>query len=89
MILQYAKASKGLLTTTKYNVGSSRKPTKKDLPKYDLIVIGSNLGGILSKHYDHITKGHLKIMVVLDNFRNQIYTMRPFYEQGRYICLLF
>ena len=84
MLFQYTRASKGLLNTPKYHIGKNRKPTKKDLPKYDLVVVGSNLGGILSKHYDHVTKGHLKIMVVLDNFRNQLYTMRPFYEQGRY-----
>ena len=84
MLFQYTRASKGLVSTPKYYIGNNRKPTKKDLPKYDLIIVGSNLGGILSKHYDHVTKGKLTIMVCLDNFRNQIYTMRPFYEQGRY-----
>jgi hypothetical protein len=64
-------------------LGNKRKPTKKDLDKYDVIVIGANLGGILSRHFDKAVKGKYSMMVCLDNSVNQIYSMRPVYEQGR------
>jgi hypothetical protein len=28
---------------------NKRKPTKKDLEKYDVVIIGCNMGGILSR----------------------------------------
>jgi sulfide:quinone oxidoreductase len=47
-------------------LGKKRKPTPKDLDKYDVVIVGCNLGGILSRHFDHVVKGKYNIMVVLD-----------------------
>jgi hypothetical protein len=47
-------------------LGSKRKPTKKDLDKYDVISVGSNLGGMFTKHFDKAEHGKWKIMCVLD-----------------------
>lgn len=63
--------------------GGKRKATRKDLDKYDLIIVGANLGGIFSRHIDHVTKGKLATMVCLDSNINQQYVMRNIYEQGR------
>ena len=64
--------------------GGKRKATKKDLDKYDLIVVGANLGGLFSRHFDHIMHGKFETMVCLDTNINQQYVMRNVYEQGRY-----
>ncbi len=45
---------------------SKRKPTKKDLEKYEVIVVGCNLGGIFSRHFDEAVHGKYSMMVVLD-----------------------
>jgi hypothetical protein len=45
---------------------SKRKPVKKDLDKYEVIVVGCNLGGIFSRHFDEAVHGKYKMMVVLD-----------------------
>lgn len=63
--------------------GGKRKVTRKDLDKYDLIVVGANLGGIFSRHFDHIVHGKFQTMVCLDTNINQQYVMRNIYEQGR------
>lgn len=48
-----------------------RKPTKKDLEKYEVVIIGCNLGGIFSRHFDQVTHGHHSTMVVLKDQLNQ------------------
>ena len=42
---------RSLTRAIQYNAGifNKRKPTKKDLDQYDVVVIGCNLGGILSR----------------------------------------
>jgi sulfide:quinone oxidoreductase len=45
---------------------NKRKPLSKNLDHYDLIVIGCNMGGILSRQFDKVTHGKYKTMVVLD-----------------------
>lgn len=62
---------------------SKRKATKKDLEKYDVIVVGCNLGGIFSRHFDEVTHGHYSTMVVFDQNVNQQLPMRTIYEQQR------
>jgi len=47
-----------------------RKPTKKDLPHYEVVVIGANMGGIFSRHFDQVTHGHHSMMVLLDSAYN-------------------
>ena len=59
LILNLKKMLKSGMSTTgrslvraiQYNAGifNKRKPTKKDLDQYDVVVIGCNLGGILSR----------------------------------------
>lgn len=63
--------------------GGKRKATRKDLDKYDLVIVGANLGGIFSRHIDHVVHGKLETMVCLDSSINQQYVMRNIYEQGR------
>jgi len=53
------------------------------LDKYDVVVIGCNLGGIWTRHFDHISKGKHTVMDVLDQNVNQQYPIRTVYEQQR------
>lgn len=59
------------------------KPTPKDLDKYDVIILGCNLGGILSRQFEKVTKNHYKIMVVFDRNTNEQLPIRNIYEQGK------
>jgi sulfide:quinone oxidoreductase len=45
---------------------NKRKPTRKDLDHYDVVIIGCNMGGIFSRQFDKVTHGKFKTMVVLD-----------------------
>jgi sulfide:quinone oxidoreductase len=60
-----------------------RKQTRRDLDKYDLVVVGGNLGGILTNHFDAEVHGHNSIMSVFDSNINQQYPIRVIYEQQR------
>lgn len=42
--------------TPRYFAGvfNKRKPTKKDLDHYDVVIIGCNLGGVLSRQLDKV-----------------------------------
>jgi len=60
-----------------------KKPTPKDLEKYDVIIIGCNLGGILSRQFEKATKQHYKVMVTFDRNTNEQLPIRNIYEQGK------
>lgn len=62
-----------MTNSVRYNFAglSKRTPTKKDLPEYDVVVVGANLGGIFSRHFDAATHGHYTMMVCLDEGINQ------------------
>lgn len=60
-----------------------RKATGKDLEKYDVVVVGGNLGGIFTNHFDAETHGHHSIMSVFDSSINQQHPLRIIYEQQR------
>jgi sulfide:quinone oxidoreductase len=62
---------------------SKRKPVAKDLEKYDVIVVGANLGGIWGRHFDDATKGKYTLMDVFDSNTNEASPMRTVYEQSR------
>ncbi|EGR27203.1 hypothetical protein IMG5_200230 [Ichthyophthirius multifiliis] len=65
-----------------YNLGGSkRQPTPKDLDSYDVVWVGSNLGGICSSHTDKAAHGKFKMFVCFDSPVNQIYPVRMVYEQ--------
>ena len=51
--------------------------------QYDIIVVGGNLGGLLTRHIEAETHKHLKILSVFDRPINQCYPMRTIYEQQR------
>lgn len=57
-----------MVNSTEYGFAglSKRKPTSKNLDKYDVIWIGGNLGGICSRHFDHVAKGKYEMMAVFD-----------------------
>jgi NADH dehydrogenase FAD-containing subunit len=59
------------------------KPTPKDLEKYDVIILGCNIGGILSRQFEKVTKNHYKIMVVFDRNTNEQLPLRGIFEQGK------
>jgi len=80
-------ASKQLLTSSKYGFaglpfGKKRKPTPNDLSKYDVVVVGANLGGAFSTHLDAVVGEKAKIFVSYDNPQNHLYTQRGLYEKG-------
>lgn len=73
---------KSLTHELSYSFASAnRKPTRKDLDRYDVVTIGANLGGMMSRHFDEATKGKYTMMVVFDQPINQVYPMRCIYEQ--------
>lgn len=46
--------------------GKKRKPTPNDLDKYDVVVIGGNLGSMFSNHLDAVVGEKAKIYAVYD-----------------------
>lgn len=79
------KTSNSLVQTSfrGFAFGKRKAPTPKDLDKYDVIIIGCNLGGILSRQFEKLTKKHYKVMVVLDRSINEQLAIRGVYEQGK------
>ena len=82
-------ASKQLINKSKYGFaglpfGKKRKPTPSDLSKYDVVVVGASLGGVLSTHLDAVVKEKAKIFVAYDSPQNHLYTQRGLYENGKY-----
>lgn len=79
---------KNLLTSVKYGFaglpfGKKRIPTKSDLDKYDVVIVGANLGNVLASHLDSIMGDKAKIMVAFDNQVSEFNSQRALYEQGR------
>lgn len=74
-----------LVSAQAYNFagGKQKKPTERDLAEYDIIVVGGNLGALLTRHIEEATQKHFKIMSVFNNSVNQCYPMRTIYEQQR------
>jgi sulfide:quinone oxidoreductase len=63
---------------------SNRKSVAKDLPKYDAVVVGANLGGIWTRHFDEGTaKGKFTTFCAYDRSQNEAQTIRNVYEQSR------
>jgi sulfide:quinone oxidoreductase len=71
---QYGRSFAGL--------GKKRKPVAKDLDKYDVVVVGCNLGGIFSRQFDETAAGKYTVMDVFDNNTNEVLPMRGVYEQS-------
>lgn len=81
-------ASKQLLTSSRFGFaglpfGKKRVPTKSDLAKYDVVVVGGNLGSVFSTHLDAVMKEKVKIFVSYDTPLNHFYVQRGLYEQGK------
>ena len=54
-------AGKQLINSTRYgfaglSFGKKRTPTPSDLSKYDVVVVGANLGSVFSTHLDACVK---------------------------------
>jgi len=41
------------------------------LPHYEVVIVGANLGGLFSRHFDAVTHGHHTAMAVFDLPVNQ------------------
>ena len=68
----------------RYNmINPKRGPFSKDLDKYEILIVGANLGGILSSHLDAVFHGHHTIYIAFDEYINQQYPLRTIYEQQR------
>ena len=82
-------AARQLFARNIYNLGfgKERKPTPSDLDKYDVVVVGSGLGGVLATHLDAVVKDKYKIFVAYDNTQTYFSPERNLYEQGVYISL--
>ena len=82
-------ASKQLVQKNAYclGFGKKRKPTPTDLPKYDVVVVGANLGSVFAHHLDAVVGEKYKIYVSYDNPSNPYYADRNLYEQGVYLSL--
>lgn len=62
-------AKKQLVNKNLYmiSIGKSRKPTSKDLDKYDVVIVGAGLGTVLASHLDAVMGEKVKIFVAYDN----------------------
>jgi hypothetical protein len=81
-------AKKNLLTTTRYGFaglpfGKKRIPTKSDLDKYDVVIVGANLGNVLASHLDSVMGEKAKILVSFENQVSDFHAERTLYEQGQ------
>ena len=77
-------AGRQLLQRNAYSLGfgKKRKPTPTDLPKYDVVVVGANLGSVFAHHLDAVVGEKYKIYLSYDNVSNPSYADRNLYEQG-------
>jgi hypothetical protein len=77
-------AQKSLLRSSRYSLGfgNKRKPTKNDLQKYDVVIVGAGLGGALSSHLDANLGEKAKIFVAYDSPTYEFVSQRTLYEKG-------
>lgn len=81
------RLSTRLLQTTAYNFaglsfGKKREKVKNDEAKYDVVIVGGNLGALLSNHLDAVVQDKAKIFVAWDNPNYEYHPIRSFYEKG-------
>lgn len=81
------RVSTRLLQTTSYSFaglpfGKKREKAKNDLDKYGVVIVGGNLGALLSNHLDTVIQDKSSIFVAWDNPVYQFHPNRPFYEKG-------
>lgn len=62
--------------------GKKRVKARNDLPKYDVVIVGSNLGSLLSSHIDGAVGDKASIFVAYDTPQYEYPTLRAFYEKG-------
>jgi len=87
MMIINRKISTQLSIATKYafaglSFGKKREKVKSDLPKYDIVIVGSHLGALLSNHLDAVLGAKASVFVAYDNPIYQYPVIRPFYEKG-------
>lgn len=77
-------AQKSLLRSSRYSLGFGKKraPTKNDLAKYDVVIVGGGLGGALSSHLDAVLGQKAKIFVAYDSLTYEFVAQRTLYEKG-------
>ena len=68
--------------------GKKRVKVDSDLAKYDVVIAGGHLGGILSSHFDAVVGDKSSVFVAYDNPYYQYHAIRGFYEQGKYVHFL-
>jgi hypothetical protein len=81
------KITKELISNSKYGFaglpfGKKREKIKNDLPKYDVVIVGGNLGALLSNHLDSVVGEKASIFVAYDKPVYELPTIRSFYENG-------
>jgi hypothetical protein len=80
-------ATRSLLSANKFCFslpgGKKRIPTRNDLQKYDVLVVGAGLGAVLSSQLDAVLKEKVKIMVAYDNPVSEFTAQRTLYEKGK------
>ena len=58
-------------------------PIPTNLAKYDIVILGEVLGGILTQNFTKFTHGHKDIMYVSKSKNFEMNTLRPLYEQKK------
>lgn len=52
-----------------------------DLKKYEVLIVGNNLGGMLTKNIEHFNKGKNNVFIATDSVdKRQHYPLRTLYE---------
>lgn len=79
---------KSLLNSSKFSFsgisfGKKRAPTRHDLQKYDVVVVGAGLGNVFATHLDAVLHDKIKTLVSYDAPVTQLNTQRALYEQGK------
>lgn len=77
-------AARQLLAKNTFNMGFGKKrtPTRNDLEKYDVVVVGAGLGSVLATHLDAVVGEKNKILLTYDNPLTYFTPERNLYEQG-------
>lgn len=81
-------AQKSLLQTSRFGFAGlpfskKRVPTKNDLSKYDVVIVGAGLGAALSSQLDAVLGDKAKIFVVYDSPVYEFTAQRTLYEKGK------
>ena len=84
MMIISRKITNNLVASSKYtfaglSFGKKRDKLKNDLPKYDVVIAGGQLGALLSNHLDAAVGEKASVFVAFDKRTYELPTIRSYY----------